>query len=215
MMEKFGGREAFFGRLDKRYAEFTRVWKQDAERIGRILSAPLGVEHFVGMYLCAMNPNLGDVAGARLSYAQKVDLLKARYAVRSAELDVEKNELLSKIDADKNLLALQQAKRELAELESLLADACDGRGALVFISGPRGIGKTRLAQELARDALRRRMVVLQAGSPSFDQVLSGVKVAGAPGRRCGEELAHGTVAPPPAATVCRSRGLAQQRSCRR
>lgn len=77
MMEKFGGREAFFGRLDKRYAEFTRVWKQDAERMGRILRAHLAVEHFVGMYLCAMNRNLGDVAGARLSYAQKVDLLKA------------------------------------------------------------------------------------------------------------------------------------------
>ncbi len=77
MMEKFGGREAFFGRLDKRYAEFTRVWKQDAERMGRILRAHLAVEYFVGTYLCAMNPNLGDVAGARLSYAQKVDLLKA------------------------------------------------------------------------------------------------------------------------------------------
>ena len=77
MMEKFGGREAFFGRLDKRYAEFTRVWKQDAERMGRILRAHLAVEYFVGMYLCTMNPNLGDVAGARLSYAQKVDLLKA------------------------------------------------------------------------------------------------------------------------------------------
>lgn len=76
MMEKFGGREAFFGRLDKRYAEFTRVWKQDAERMGRILRAHLAVEHFVGIYLCAMNPNLGDIAGARLSYAQKVDLLK-------------------------------------------------------------------------------------------------------------------------------------------
>ena len=77
MVEKFGGREAFFGRLDKRYAEFTRVWKQDAERMGRILRAHLAVEYFVGMYLCAINPNLGDVAGARLSYAQKVDLLKA------------------------------------------------------------------------------------------------------------------------------------------
>jgi len=51
MMEKFGGREAFFGRLDKRYAEFTRVWKQDAERMGRILRAHLAVEHFVRVIL--------------------------------------------------------------------------------------------------------------------------------------------------------------------
>jgi DNA-binding SARP family transcriptional activator/WD40 repeat protein len=54
--------------------------------------------------------------------------------------------------------------RELAELVALVAEACDGRGGLVFVSGPRGIGKTRLAQELARDALRRRTVVLYAAA---------------------------------------------------
>ena len=54
--------------------------------------------------------------------------------------------------------------RELAELVALVADACDGRGGLAFVSGPRGIGKTRLAQELAREALRRRMVVLYAAA---------------------------------------------------
>jgi len=47
----------------------------------------------------------------------KVLLLKDRYSVRRAELDVQKNELLSKIDADKNDLALTQAKRVLAEAE--------------------------------------------------------------------------------------------------
>jgi len=47
----------------------------------------------------------------------KVDLLKARYAVRRAELDVQKKELVSTIDAEKNQLALEQAKRSLAELE--------------------------------------------------------------------------------------------------
>src|ERR1019366_7064253 len=47
----------------------------------------------------------------------KVALLKARFDVRRAELDVQKNELVSKIDARKNDLALEQAKRILAELE--------------------------------------------------------------------------------------------------
>ena len=44
-----------------------------------------------------------------LAAEDKVALLKARYNVRRAELDVEKNELVSKIDGDKNQLALQQA----------------------------------------------------------------------------------------------------------
>jgi multidrug efflux pump subunit AcrA (membrane-fusion protein) len=55
---------------------------------------------------------------AVLGAVDKVVLLKDRYGVRRAELDVQKNELVSKIDADKNDLALQQAKRVLAEQES-------------------------------------------------------------------------------------------------
>jgi len=77
MMERFGGREEFFRTLDRRYQEFTRVWNQDAERIGRILRAHLALEHFLGDYLAAVNPNLGDQSKARLTYAQKVELLKA------------------------------------------------------------------------------------------------------------------------------------------
>jgi multidrug resistance efflux pump len=49
------------------------------------------------------------------SAEDKVLLLKDRYSVRKAQLDVQKNELLSKIDADKNDLALTQANRVLAE----------------------------------------------------------------------------------------------------
>ncbi len=44
-------------------------------------------------------------------------LLKAKYAVRKAELEVSKNEILSSIDGQKNLLALEEAKRALAQLE--------------------------------------------------------------------------------------------------
>ena len=46
----------------------------------------------------------------------KVDLLKARFDVRRAQLDVSRNELLSSIDAQKNNLALDEAKRRLAQL---------------------------------------------------------------------------------------------------
>src|SRR5437867_3734272 len=47
----------------------------------------------------------------------QVDLLKARYAVRRAELEVKRNELMSKIDAHKNELTLEEAKRALTKLE--------------------------------------------------------------------------------------------------
>ena len=47
----------------------------------------------------------------------KVALLKARFDVRRAQLEVQKNELVSAIDAQKNQLALDQANRALAELE--------------------------------------------------------------------------------------------------
>ena len=46
-----------------------------------------------------------------------MELLKAKFDVRRAELDVSKNELVSAIDAKKNLLALEEAKRHLAQLE--------------------------------------------------------------------------------------------------
>jgi HlyD family secretion protein len=48
----------------------------------------------------------------------KVDLLKAQYGVRRAELEVQRNELLAAIDAKKNLLNLEEAKRRLKQLES-------------------------------------------------------------------------------------------------
>lgn len=47
----------------------------------------------------------------------QVALLKSRYAVRRAELDVKRNELVSAIDAKKNDLALEEAKRHLEQLE--------------------------------------------------------------------------------------------------
>jgi multidrug resistance efflux pump len=47
----------------------------------------------------------------------KVALLKARFDVRRAELEVSRNELVSEIDAKKNLLNLEEAKRRVAQLQ--------------------------------------------------------------------------------------------------
>jgi HlyD family secretion protein len=44
-------------------------------------------------------------------------LLKAKYAVRKAELEVSNNEILSPIDGQKNILGLDEAKRALAQLQ--------------------------------------------------------------------------------------------------
>ena len=46
-----------------------------------------------------------------------VELLKARFAVRRAELEVKKNELISTIDARKNVLTLEEAQRRDQKLE--------------------------------------------------------------------------------------------------
>ena len=48
----------------------------------------------------------------------QVDLLTARFGVRRSELEVKRNELLSSIDAKKNELSLEEAKRRLQQLES-------------------------------------------------------------------------------------------------
>jgi HlyD family secretion protein len=48
----------------------------------------------------------------------QVDLLKAKFAVRRAELEVKQNPLLAEIDRKKNLLALDESKRRLVQLES-------------------------------------------------------------------------------------------------
>lgn len=47
----------------------------------------------------------------------QVDLLRAKFAVRRAELEVKRNPLLAEIDAKKNILALEENQRRLQQLE--------------------------------------------------------------------------------------------------
>jgi hypothetical protein len=64
-------------------------------------------------------------------------------------------------------------ERELAELMAALADAVEGHGSAVFIGGEPGIGKTRLADELAARAAQAGQRVLwgrgweDAGAPPY------------------------------------------------
>lgn len=64
---------------------------------------------------------------------------------------------------------LLEREAELRELARVVDEACAGRGRLVFVEGPPGIGKTRLlaaARELARE---REMEVLSARATDLDR----------------------------------------------
>jgi HlyD family secretion protein len=92
-----------------------------------------------------------------LAAQDKVDLLKARYNVRRAELDVEKNELVSKIDGQKNDLTLQQNKRVLAELERDIESHQASGQATIFLAQEK-YNKAKLAMDQAQQNLDRMHV---------------------------------------------------------
>lgn len=87
----------------------------------------------------------------------KVKLLKARFDVRRAELDVQKNELASTIDARKNDLALEQAKRMLAELEQdVKSRSASGQAAISLAEEKHN--KAKLAMDQAQDSINKMRV---------------------------------------------------------
>lgn len=63
-----------------------------------------------------------------------IDIMKARFALRRAELDLRSNELVGLIQVEKNRLAFEEAQRVLAQLEAdaatLTADAKASRASL-------------------------------------------------------------------------------------
>jgi DNA-binding SARP family transcriptional activator len=69
-------------------------------------------------------------------------------------------------------------ERELRRLRKRWAEAEAGRPLAALVSGPAGIGKTRLAAELARELHRAGATVLYVGSGSTDAALDPVRSAG-------------------------------------
>jgi HlyD family secretion protein len=94
---------------------------------------------------------------AVLSAEDKVLLLKDRYAVRRAELDVQKNELDSKIDADKNILALAQAQRVLAEQEKDIESHKATGQAATYLAQEK-FNKAKLGMDQAQQNLAKMRV---------------------------------------------------------
>ena len=88
-------------------------------------------------------------ADAAVQDAQdKVDLLKAEFDVRRAEMDVSKKDLVSAIDAKKNLLALDEAQRHLAQLKEDLPSHAASNQADIDVAQEK-LAKARLSMELA------------------------------------------------------------------
>ena len=81
----------------------------------------------------------------------QVDLLTARFGVRRSELEVKRNELLSSIDAKKNELSLEEAKRRLQQLESdIKSRQAQSRAELAVLREKKNKGLLEMHREKAR-----------------------------------------------------------------
>jgi len=78
-------------------------------------------------------------------------LVRARYSVRSAELDVQKAPVLAPIDAKKNELNLEQAKKALAQLESDIQSRYEqGEAQIAVLQENRNRAVIQMRQETQR-----------------------------------------------------------------
>ena len=73
-VEQFGGLEEYREHLLRNEDDLAQSWGISVDVMGRILRAHLYIEHFLGKYLQAANPQLGSVSDARLSYDKKLKL---------------------------------------------------------------------------------------------------------------------------------------------
>lgn len=98
-------------------------------------------------------------ADAAVTTAQdRVALLKARFDVRRAELEVQKNELVSTIDARKNQLTLEGAQRVLTELEQDVKSRTASNQPTISLAEEKR-KKAKLAMEQAQGNIDKMRVV--------------------------------------------------------
>lgn len=76
VIELSGGKAALIEETDKKLDFINDKWGQDVVAIGRILRAHLFVEYFMTKCIQTVNPKLGDLDEARVSFNQKLNLLK-------------------------------------------------------------------------------------------------------------------------------------------
>jgi Barrel-sandwich domain of CusB or HlyD membrane-fusion len=83
----------------------------------------------------------------------QVDLLSARFAVRRAELEVQRNPIISAIDAKKNLLTLDEQRRRLLQLQSdIQSRRAQAKAAIAVLREQRNKSMIDVANEKLRIA---------------------------------------------------------------
>lgn len=106
------------------------------------------------------NINKSNADAAVQAAQDKVSLLAAQFDVRRAELDVSRNELLSSIDARKNDLALEEAKRRLAQLQQdIKSRETSNRAAIAVLQ------EKRAKAQLDIDQAKRTIANMQVKAP--------------------------------------------------
>lgn len=130
---------------------------------------------------------------ATRSNQDQVELLSARFAVRRAELEVQRNPLLAAIDAKKNVLNLEESRRRLKQLESDIQSRHEQALAEIAVLQER---KNKGNVELSREKARLQQVKLLApmsGLVAVKQNRTGFMFAGAqiPDIREGDQVQPG------------------------
>jgi Barrel-sandwich domain of CusB or HlyD membrane-fusion len=127
-------------------------------------------------------------AKADLAITQSQDavtLLKTRYNVRRAELDVQRNPIIAEIDGKKNVLTLEQQKRALQQLETDIAarqEQADSQ--LAVLQEQRNRSLIDVQRELQRIALCKTLAPItglvatkqnRAGNFNFGQQMPDIR----------------------------------------
>src|SRR5215467_2036437 len=127
-------------------------------------------------------------AKADLAITQSQDavtLLKTRYNVRRAELDVQRNPIISEIDGKKNVLTLEQQKRALTQLESdIQARQEQADSQLAVLQEQRNRALLDISREMQRIALCKTLSPItglvairqnRAGNFNFGQQMPDIR----------------------------------------
>ncbi|HLK61849.1 MAG TPA: HlyD family efflux transporter periplasmic adaptor subunit [Bryobacteraceae bacterium] len=151
----------------------------DSERLAALEEARLNVQS-VDEQIKKAKADLGITQSQ-----DAVTLLKTRYDVRRAELDVQRNPILDAIDAKKNILALEQSKRALTQLEAdIQARKDQADSQLAVFQQQRNASMINVNRELQRIAQTKALAQItglvsirqnRAGFFSFGQQMPDIR----------------------------------------